>query len=492
MAKTVKSRTRRRRPAARPAAEAAAVIQSWPTDPMGGQPPVQVPAPELPGTQLPTRIVDPAQAPAPQVYSVGTGEFRYWTAAEVLRRAAELWSAAGPSAWNPEIGAALPVRLDEGVDLNAYYSRQEFAPQNIKQGLSFFHDAVRDASTGQQITVYSGESPDVVAHELGHAVLDALKPALWGVATTEAAAFHESFGDMSAILAALQLAVVRQSVLEETGGRLWRNSSVSRLAEQLGYAIRQRSPAAVDPESLRNAANSFTYTDPTTLPPGGPASGLSREPHNFSRVFTGAFLEALGGMVLTLADPPRADDVLQASLDMSRLLARAAVNAPVRTRFFQAVAEQLVLADSDLFNGKYTEPLTSALVRRGLLPLRSLAAPPAAADRTEAAAQPVRLALDGASVGLPVTTVYVQAPAVDDGGAPRPLGVGREAGPPSRQAAAQAFVEELIVRGRMAVGPRLARGAVPMAPMTYKRPTHQLVRVDGDVELQRLAFDCGC
>jgi hypothetical protein len=459
---------------------------------MGGLPPVQVAAPDLPGPHLATRIVDPTPAPEPQVYSVGTGGFRYWTAAEALRRAAELWSAAGTSAWNPEIGAALPVQLDEGVDLNAYYSREAYAPQNIKQGLSFFHDTVRDVSTGQQVTVWSGESPDVVAHELGHAVLDSLKPALWGLATTESAAFHESFGDMSAILTALQLPVVRQSVLEETGGKLWRNSSVSRLAEQLGYAIRQRSPAAVDSDSLRNAANSFTYVDPTTLPPSGPASGLSREPHSFSRVFTGAFLEALGAMVLVLADPPKADDVLQASQDMSRLLARAALNAPVRTQFFQAVAEQLVRADSELFNGKYAEPLTSALVRRGLLPLRSLAAAPPAPTRMEAAAKPVRMALDGAALGLAVTTVFVEAPAMDDGRAAPPIGVTREPAPATRQTAAQAFVEALIVRGRVALGPRLSASTISMGAVTQKRPTHQLSHVNGEVELQRIAFDCGC
>ena len=120
--------------------------------------------------------------------------------------------------------------------------------------------------------MFSGESPDVVAHELGHAVLDSLKPALFELASIEAAAFHESFGDMSAILTALQLPSVRQAVLEETDGNLRRNSSVSRVAEQLGFAIRQRNPAAVDRDSLRNAANSFVYVDPLTLPSSGPAT----------------------------------------------------------------------------------------------------------------------------------------------------------------------------------------------------------------------------
>src|SRR6516225_7885086 len=49
------------------------------------------------------------------------------------------------------------VDLDFGVDLNAFYDRQ---------GLKFFHGS----AAGR--TVFSGESPDVVCHELGHALLD--------------------------------------------------------------------------------------------------------------------------------------------------------------------------------------------------------------------------------------------------------------------------------------------------------------------------------
>ncbi len=79
--------------------------------------------------------------------------------------------------------------LDEGEDLNAYYDRR---------ALNFFHGF---AGGG---TVYSGESPDVVCHEQGHAILDAIKPELFNAGSNEVAAFHEAFGDMSAILAALK------------------------------------------------------------------------------------------------------------------------------------------------------------------------------------------------------------------------------------------------------------------------------------------------
>src|SRR5262249_9350016 len=137
-----------------------------------------------------------------------------------------LGSIAAGNLW--EVGSILPVDLDFGIDLNAFYDRQ---------GLKFFHGS----AAGR--TVFSGESPDVVCHELGHAVLDSFKPQLFDAASIEVAAFHESFGDMSAILSALQLPSLREGVLAETGGVLHRASRLSRLAEQLGWAIRQSVPS---------------------------------------------------------------------------------------------------------------------------------------------------------------------------------------------------------------------------------------------------------
>ncbi|MFZ1095151.1 MAG: hypothetical protein WAN75_39030, partial [Xanthobacteraceae bacterium] len=102
--------------------------------------------------------------PKPAVYQSGTREFRFWTAAEALRRGADFWASRVPlTKW--EVGPVLKVLLDEGVDLNAYYDRR---------ALNFFHGP---SPSG---TVYSGESPDIVCHEMGHASLDSFKPQLWG------------------------------------------------------------------------------------------------------------------------------------------------------------------------------------------------------------------------------------------------------------------------------------------------------------------------
>jgi hypothetical protein len=201
---------------------------------------------------------------------------------------------------------------------------------------------------------------------------------------------------------------------------------------------------------------------------------------------------------------------------MASLMVRAVGAATIRTRWFQAVAEQLVLADADLFGGRYAEALTTALVRRGLLPLRSVASPAAAAARNIPAAaaaaarfavamaggpppgqepsEPVRVALDGAALGLPVATFYVEAPAIDD--APPSafaLGIaGAEPPPPGRALAVQSFVEELILRGRLNVGVPAARGVALVNALTRRRTTHQLVQIDNTTELRRITFDCGC
>src|ERR1700747_205622 len=217
------------------------VINAWEDDPGAGAQPsgvqvIQRPVPVLRDQPLPIRIVHPASAPEAKPHPPGTAEFRYWTAAEALRRGADFWRALlpGPS-W--EVGSILPVDLDFGVDLNAFYDRE---------GLKFFH------GTAAGRTVFSGESPDAGGHELGHALLDSFKPQLFDAASIEVAAFHESFGDMSAILSALQLSSVREGVLAETGGVLPRSSRLSRLAGALGGAIPPSVSFAGGPAFFRN------------------------------------------------------------------------------------------------------------------------------------------------------------------------------------------------------------------------------------------------
>jgi len=465
-------------------------INAWETDPGNGNQPtggtfVQRPVPVLSTAPLPTRIVNPAQAPAAGQFAPGTPGFRYWTAAEALRRSSDYWGALLPGvSW--QVGASLPVGLDEGERLNAFYDRV---------GLSFFH-----ADVGGR-TVYSGESADVVCHELGHALLDSIKPQLWDAASLEIAAFHEAFGDITAILAALQLPTLRHAVLLETGGALYRTSRLTRVAEQLGWAIRQSRPSSVDADCLRNAVNSFFYREPNTLPTNAPATSLSSEPHSFSRVFTGAFFEGLAGMlnVRPAQDEP---NLLQVSQDMGRLLADAIRAASVVPTFFSQVAANVLRIATQRFAAQgYEQPLRSAFVRHGVLPPGPAFAVAATQPMpmTAAAAEPttlqqVRLSVAEYGLGVPSVLVYAasEPKTFDVAGAAMAIGA---AVAPAQDEAAKAFLEDLLRRGRLKVATPAGRRAEIVRPTAVSGPeshTHEIMREGADAVLRRVRVDCNC
>lgn len=472
-------------------AAGAGEVYGWQDDPGEQDPPLVPPelrpAPDLAIAPLALAIPNVA-APSARPYHPGTTEFRYWSAAEAAARGAAFWRQLLPAGvtWQP--GEPLNLLLDEGEDFNAYYDRQ---------ALNFFH-----GSAGGR-TVYSGESPDIVCHEQGHAVLDALRPELFNAGTIEAAAFHESFGDMSALLAALQLPTLRTAILAETNGDLAHNSRWSRLAEQLGWAIRQQAPTAVDADCLRNAANSFFYTNPEGLPSSAPAIHLSSEPHSFSRVFTGAFLEAIaGGFKLASAAPGEAD-LLRVSRDFGRLLVAAVRSAPVVPEFMSQVAASLVAADA-ANGGQYGDVLKSAFVRRGILSPQSavgiaslpssgiaamaIIAQPDAAPRLELP----YVALSATEYGLGDQPLLVRAPSDPRrfGAAAAAFGVGIVT-PSNSERAARAFVEDLLQRGHIDIRQVARDGISLIHPHIFK--THRLERDPNGagLVLSRILFDCG-
>jgi hypothetical protein len=451
-------------------------IAAWEDDPRSSPAaePIGRPVPSLDHAGLSLAIV--GQQPAARVYPSGTPGFRYWTAADALARSVRCWQRAVPASTRWHKRRPLAVDLDAGDDLNAYYDRQQ---------LCFFHARVGG------VMVYSGESPDVVCHELGHALLDAVRPQLWNAASIEVASLHESFGDISAMLSALELAAVREDVLRVTAGRVSRASRVSRLAEQLGWAIRQSHPDAVDPDCLRNAVNSFFYRQPEGLPPMAPASALSSEPHSFSRVFTAAWLESLAGMLELRGED--AEALSQVASDAGRLLVSAVAGARITSNYFAQVASELLAADDRLTRGAYQAAIRRAFVGRGILSMSSATArvnqgaAPGTGRRPRGGPLPVvEVPIDGRAFGLRFRRLLVEAPlgaarwsarsAAPDLG---PLA----AAPPER--ASRAFVEDLLRRGRVDTS-----GVTPHAQTGSRagRSTHALVREGRDVRLIRRLF----
>lgn len=462
---------------AKPPKTHAATIDAWEDDPAAG---VHAPRPVPQLDQAPLAFRIAGKAPPAAVYAVGTPEFRYWTAVEALRRGADFWARIVPlTKW--QVGPRLTVLLDAGQDLNAYYDRA---------ALNFFHGPGADGDT-----VYSGESPDVVCHEMGHAILDSIKPQLWDAASQEVAAFHEAFADISAILSALQLPSLRTAILADTNGRLYRSSRLSRLAEQLGAAIRAQAPDAVDRDCLRNAVNSFSYQAPAKLPASAPAAQLSSEPHSFSRLFTGAAFEILAAILAAKAGAaaPTADQLLAAGDDLGRIVVRGVQQAAVVSNWYSQVAASMVQVSAAI-DPAYPALIKGVFVRRAILSLHSaaglhrFAAAATESAKTVATQALPAMALSAEHYGLD-EPVIVKAAAQARPFAAMAMVASESIAPPSGSEAARDFVDDLFRRGRVDYAGHGAADVALVHPR--RRSSHRLVKAATGINLKRALFDCG-
>ncbi|MEW6279786.1 MAG: hypothetical protein AB1758_14255 [Candidatus Eremiobacterota bacterium] len=245
----------------------------------------------------------------------------------------------------------LGIHPDGGQMVNAYYSRRD-------RTVNFFH--ATDPVTRQ--VVYSGDSGEVVAHETGHAILDGLRPAYLGTWSPDPGAFHESFGDVLAMLACLQDDRVLERVVEQTGGDLSRPNMAAHLGEELGITINHvtgQNKTAGD--YTRTAINRFVWQDPDTLPEKGGPDQLGREVHSFSRLWTGAFYDVLKGIVndnLGQGMAP-AEALRAASTEGLRLYAGLMRTAPRGDHTYRDMAISLLQADR-----RYNGYARSSLIRQ--------------------------------------------------------------------------------------------------------------------------------
>jgi hypothetical protein len=501
----------------------AAQVNTWEDDPFSEavatqNPPLATPlsvaAPVNANPLLQTRILE-LQQPASGQFPPGTPNFRFWMVTEALARGINFWTSLLPAGTRWSTVNPMQVTLDAGEDLNAFYSRDD-------NGLFFFHQTVKNR------TFFSADSPDIVCHEMGHAILDALKPQLFDAASTQVAAFHESFGDMSAILCALQLPSERQKVLSETQGQLNVTSRLARLAEQLGWAIRQLAPTAVDPDCLRNAANRFFFRPPAQLPPQAPASQLSSEVHSFSRVFTGAFLDALAGMLQILGSA-NDGNLVTASRALGQLLVDGVHTAPVTSAYYSQVAAAMIQADQARNQGRYSPAIRNAFFQRGILSTAAFAAL-ANAPVPQSEAAPAAI---GAMAGLPglggvggmqtrltyngqeddgyrrgpedapalpthmITTDFgmtllAHAPAETARFSVFPAALAASsAEPTSPDETARDFIEDLIQLDRLDLRAVHGRMALIALSDSRSRKTHAVRETSEGLVLKRLHFDCG-
>ena len=278
--------------------EAVVRVKVYPQDPLVGEPELI----ELPKTLVGERLSSArikTQDPAPIAiadpdgtynYDVGTPQFDQANAHGIVANTLGMYDRYLGTEANWSFSGPLQVIPHKGTGKTAYFSRWD-------RSINFFE--WDSPSLGKRVT--TAQSADVIAHEIGHAIWDGIRPRAGY--SNEAGAFHEAFGDCSALLHALQQESNLSKALEQNGGDLSKPSLISRMAEEFGSGFNKedKDPNNDNRPYYRTALNDFKYIDPKDLPDDSypPTVGedvLTREFHSFSRVWSGAFYRMLGSL----------------------------------------------------------------------------------------------------------------------------------------------------------------------------------------------------
>jgi len=248
---------------------------------------------------------------------------------------------------------------------NAYYNETD-------RVLGFFTFKLN----GEEI--HASQSSDIVTHEVGHAILDGMRDLLNVSFSFGPEAFHEAFCDMVAILVALHDNGLIERVLADTENDLKTESFLSYLAEALGKHHNAKDPRTANVFYLRNALNNL-LTEPFDLLPYLPknrVTGLGREAHSFSRVYTGALYNILVAIYEQHKKQKWAPAV---ALGMARdivgeLLVRSVELGPVAESSFEDFAWAMIMADRIFMQGKYEKILSKEFRARRILTPKKIAA----------------------------------------------------------------------------------------------------------------------
>ncbi len=139
-------------------------------------------------------------------------------------------------------GQQLLIVPRAGIMRNAFYHRDSRSLQFF-----FFEDPKK-----KKTQIYTCLSPDIVAHEATHAILDGIAPDLYDATSPQALAIHEAIADIGAVMFALRSARLRKEVLDLTQGDLKKSNAFNKIAQQFGEAIHG------DERPLRDLFNTHT------------------------------------------------------------------------------------------------------------------------------------------------------------------------------------------------------------------------------------------
>lgn len=227
-----------------------------------------------------------------------------------------------PFAWNTRGNIDRITVHPRAVEVgrNAFYSR-------TAKALKFGHFVPQ----GQPPTmeVFTCRSLDIVAHEMGHAILDGLKPG-WLAANNppQTGGLHEAFGDLTAIFLALAQPDQAEALVALTKANLHDKSFLPVVAEEFGRALGR-------PMGLRNADNDLKLSE------------VGNEVHAISQVFTGAIYDVMADVyAYELSQQQHAKDpaliLIEVASRLCKLLYESIVDAPATAAQYVDVANKML------------------------------------------------------------------------------------------------------------------------------------------------------
>jgi len=292
--------------------------------------------------------------PAEQIYPIGDPSFVFWQCRQAALLAIEAWELVSGPLRSWQSGSRLLI-LDpnRAVGLEANYDRAS---------VSFNRWPV------QGTTTFTGASTDAVAHEVGHAILDAVRPDLWNSLFPEVAAFHEGFADCVTLLVALLDKKVVDALFNGAPNPknvLDAGNLASQVAESVASAFLLSFGAHHPNSRPRQLKNQLQWAIPTTLPANPTPTNLSGEPHSFGRVFTGCVYDTIDNIYQSRPQHTKRA-LTHAVTTAGALLAAAVKSAPEDIRFYRAVGRAMILADDDQNGGANHVAIRDAFAAHGI------------------------------------------------------------------------------------------------------------------------------
>ena len=205
-------------------------------------------------------------------------------------------------------------------------------------------------------SVFSCRSLDVVSHETGHAILDALKPS-WNITESgrrislEIAALQEALCDLTSIFFALSQLDLVEYIISETKANLHHVDNILAIwSEQLevipGYG------------GARNAINNYKLGE------------VDSEVHRISQVLTGAVYDTLADIFNANKNPEFRDDaetLYLASQYILGVVIRSVINSPEIKVSFADVANEMIRITKEDGHQDYAEFIRINFIYREIL-----------------------------------------------------------------------------------------------------------------------------